>query len=202
MQILDVEKELENFKDQLNLLAMIFDTRRKMRREIYNEKTGFIFNAKYQFTTKDDAFNVYVIFKDGKMTVADGKIDDPNITIYYKDKETLANLYSKSAEESLDYLLTNEMGYIGNMSYLTKFSYLTSLVMGAKIKDYKGPENRLLYPIEDIDHRKLVNESLNRKIDNVQVLEDSYLAYYSLNDFPRLKYLKNRRFALKPAICV
>ena len=202
MQILDVEKELENFKDQLNLLAMIFDTRRKMRREIYNEKTGFIFNAKYQFTTKDDAFNVYVIFKDGKMTVTDGKIDDPNITIYYKDKETLANLYSKSAEESLDYLLTNEMGYIGNMSYLTKFSYLTSLVMGAKIKDYKGPENRLLYPIEDIDNRKLVNESLNRKIDNVQVLEDPYLANYSLNDFPRLKYLKNRRFALKPAICV
>jgi len=202
MQVLDVEKELENFKDQLNLLAMIFDTRRKMRREIYNEKTGFIFNAKYQFTTKDDAFNVYVIFKDGKMTVTDGKIDDPNITIYYKDKETLANLYSKSAEESLDYLLTNEMGYIGNMSYLTKFSYLTSLVMGAKIKDYKGPESQLLYPIEDIDNRKLVNESLNRKIDNVRVLEDPYLANYSLNDFPRLKYLKNRRFALKPAICV
>ena len=202
MQILDVEKELENFKGQLNLLAMIFDTRRKMRREIYNEKTGFIFNAKYQFTTKDDAFNVHVIFEDGKMTVADGKIDDPNITIYYKDKETLANLYNKSAEESLDSLLTNDMGYVGNMSYLTKFSYLTSLVMGAKIKDYKGPENRLVYPIEDIDHRKLVNESLNRKIDNVQVLEDPYLADYSLKDFPRLQYLKNRRFALKPAICV
>jgi len=202
MQVLDVEKELENFKGQLNLLAMIFDTRRKMRREIYNEKTGFIFNAKYQFTTKDDAFNVYVIFKDGKMTVADGKIDNPNITIYYKDKETLANLYSKSAEESLDYLLTNEMGYIGNMSYLTKFSYLTSLVMGAKIKDYKGPENRLLYPIEDIDNRKLKNEGLSYKVDNVKVLEDPYLSKYSINDFPRLKYLKNRRFALKPAICV
>jgi pyruvate formate-lyase/glycerol dehydratase family glycyl radical enzyme len=202
MQVLDVEKELENFKEQLNLLAMIFDTRRKMRREIYNEKTGFYFDAKYQFTTKDDAFNVNVIFKDGKMTVADGKIDNPNITIYYKDKATLANLYNKSAEESLDYLLTNEMGYVGNMSYLTKFSYLTSLVMGAKIKDYKGPENRLLYPIKDIDHRNLVNESLNRKIDNVQVLKDPFLAQYSISDFPRLKYLKNRRFALKPAICV
>lgn len=202
MQVLDVEKELENFKGQLNLLAMIFDTRRKMRREIYNEKTGFYFNAKYQFTTKDDAFNVHVIFKDGKMTVADGKINDPNITIYYKDKETLANLYNKSAEESLDYLLTNEMGYVGNMSYLTKFSYLTSLVMGAKIKDYKGPENRLLYPIEDIDKRKLVNEGLNRKVDNVKVLEDPYLAQYTIDDFPRLIHLKNRRFALKPAICV
>jgi pyruvate formate-lyase/glycerol dehydratase family glycyl radical enzyme len=206
MNELEIDKKIENFKEQLNLLAMIFDTRRKMRREIYNEKTGFIFNAKYQFTTKDDKVNVYVVFKDGKMSVTEGKIDDPNITIYYKDKETLANLYDKSAEESLDYLLTNEMGYIGNMSYLTKFSYLTSLVMGAKIKDYKGPENRLIYPIEDIDkgkkRRKILNESLNRKIDNVQVLDDPYLAKYTLDDFPRLKYLKNRRFALKPAICV
>ncbi|MFW9947018.1 MAG: pyruvate formate lyase family protein, partial [Candidatus Odinarchaeota archaeon] len=202
----EIDEKIEDFKNQLNLLAMIFDTRRKMRREIYNEKTGFIFNAKYQFTTKDDKVNIYVIFKDGKMTVHDGKIEEPNITIYYKDKETLAKLYDKSADESLDYLLTNEMGYIGNMSYLTKFSYLISLVMGAKIKDYKGPENRLIYPLEDIDEgkksRKLKNESLNRKIDKVEFLEDPFLAKYSLVDFPRLKYLKSRRFALKPAICV
>ena len=206
MTELDIDGKIEGFKDSLNLLAMVFDTRRKMRREIYNEKTGFVFNAKYQFTTKDGAVNVYVEFKDGKMTVGEGIIENPNITIYYKDKETLANLYDKSADESLDYLLTNEMGYIGNMSYLTKFSYLTSLVMGAKIKDYKGPENRLIYPIEDIDKgeksRKLKNESLDHKVDNVQFLEDPYLAKYSLDDFKRLKYLKNRRFALKPAICV
>ncbi|MBA7511451.1 hypothetical protein ES705_03445 [subsurface metagenome] len=68
MNELEIDKEIENFKEQLNLLAMIFDTRRKMRREISNEKTGFVFNAKYQFTTKDDEVNVYVIFKDGKMT--------------------------------------------------------------------------------------------------------------------------------------
>ena len=68
MNELEIDKEIENFKEQLNLLAMIFDTRRKMRREISNEKIGFVFNAKYQFTTKDDEVNVYVIFKDGKMT--------------------------------------------------------------------------------------------------------------------------------------
>jgi pyruvate formate-lyase/glycerol dehydratase family glycyl radical enzyme len=206
MNQLEIDKEIENFKSQLKLLAMIFDTRRKMRREIYNEDTGFTFNAKYQFSTKDGKVNVYVIFNNGKMTVHEGKIEDPNITIYYKDDATLANLYNKSADESLDYLLTNEMGYTGNMSYLTKFSYLTSLVMGAKIKDYKGPENRLIYPVEDIDKGKKIkgasNESLNRKIDNVQALEDPYLAKYHLDDFPRLKHLKNRRFALKPAICV
>ena len=206
MNELEVNEKIEKFKESLNLLAMVFDTRRKMRREINNEKTGFIFNAKYQFKTRDGSLNLYLIFENGKMTVGDGTIDDPNVTIYYKDKETLAMLYDKSAEESLNYLLTNEMGYTGNMSYLTKFSYMTSLVMSSNKTDYKGPENRLMYPIEDIDEgkksRKLKNESLNRKIDNVQVLEDPYLEKYSLDDFPRIKYLKNRRFALKPAICV
>ncbi|MFX1444797.1 MAG: pyruvate formate lyase family protein [Promethearchaeota archaeon] len=206
MTELTVDQKIEKFKESLDLLGMVFDTRRKLRREIYNEKTGFIFNAKYQFKTLDDKVYCYLIFNNGKMTFSEGKIDDPNVTIYYKDKETLANLYDKSAEESLDYLLTNEMGYTGNMSYLTKFSYLTSLVLGAKKIKYKGPENQMIYPIKDLDEdehgRKLKNESLNRKIDKVQVLEDPYLAKYSISDFPRLKYLKNRRFALKPAVCV
>ena len=206
MTELTVDQKIDNFKESLNLLGMIFDTRRKMRREIYNEKTGFVFNAKYQFSTRDGEVNCHLIFDNGKMTFGEGKIDNPNVTIYYKDKETLANLYDKSAEESLDYLLTNEMGYTGNMSYLTKFSYITSLVLAAKKIDYKGPENRLMYPIKDMEEgahgRKLKNESLNRKIDNVQFLEDPYLAKYSINDFPRLKYLRNRRFALKPAICI
>ena len=52
------------------------------------------------------------------------------------------------------------------------------------------------------ENRKLKNEALNRKIDNVQYLKDPYLANYSIYDFPRLKYLKSRRRALKPAICV
>ncbi|TFG20721.1 MAG: formate acetyltransferase [Promethearchaeota archaeon] len=206
MNQLEINERIEKFKESLNLLAMIFETRRKMRKEINNKETGFIFNAKYQFNTRDGEVNIYLIFENGKMTVHEGTINDPNVTIYYKDKETLAKLYDKSAEESLNYLLTNEMGYTGNMSYLTKFSYITSLLMGAKIKGYKGPENRLMYPLEDIDKgkksRKLKNEILNRKIDNVQVLEDPYLGKYSLDDFPRLQYLKNRRFALRPAICV
>ena len=82
----EINEAIEKFKESLNLLAMLFDTRRKMRKEIYNEKTGFIFNAKYQFSTRDDKVHVYVIFENGKMTVGEGKISDPNITIFYKDK--------------------------------------------------------------------------------------------------------------------
>lgn len=194
------------FKVSLKAMALLFKISSKLRKEIYNEETGFIFDGRYQFKTRDGKLNLYIVFKDGRMTVKNGRIDDPHITIYYKDVETLAKLYNKSAEESLDYLLTNEMSYTGNMAYLTKFSYMTSIIKGAKIKDYKGPENQLLHPIKDIDggkkSRQIKSEPLNRRIDAVEVLPDPYLASYSLDDFPRIKSLKNRRFALKPALCV
>ncbi len=201
----EINESIEKFKESMQLLNVVF-TRKRMRREIYNEKTGFIFNAKYQFTTRNGDFNLYLIFKDGNIKADEGIIEDPNITIIYKDKETLAETWNKSAEETLEYLLDNSMSFKGNMTYLTKFSHLTSIAMGAKIKGYKGPDNRIICPIEEIERgeerRKLKNETLNRKIDNVQYLEDPYLAKYSINDFPRLKYLKSRRRALKPAICV
>ncbi|MEX2722516.1 MAG: hypothetical protein Q6367_001370, partial [Candidatus Freyarchaeota archaeon] len=151
------------FKLSLRLMGLLFRISPKLRKEVYNKKTGFIFNAKYQFKTRDGKVNIYVVFKDGKMKVRDGVIDNPNITIYYKDKETMAKIWNKSPEESLNYLLTNEMNYVGNMAYLTKFSYMTTVIKGAKIKGYKGPRNRLLYPIGDIDKEKrkrLQNEIL------------------------------------------
>ncbi len=194
------------FKLSLRLLALLFKISPKLRKEIYNPELGYNFNAKYQFKSRDGKINIYAIIKDGRMKVGKGTIENPNITIYYKDKEIFGKICNKSADESLDYLLTNEMSYTGNMAYLTKFSYISSVVKGPKIKDYTGPENQLLYSIEDIDKNKKKrkvpkNEALNRKVDKVEVLEDPYLTKYSIDDFPRLKYLKNRRFALKPAIC-
>ncbi len=193
------------FRFQLKMMSLILRLSKEKRKEIYNKDTGFIFDGKYQFKSRDGKVNFYLIFKDGKMKSRKGIIDKPNITIFYKDKETMARIYNKSAEESLDYLLTNEMSFTGNRAYLTKFSYMTTIITGKKPLAYKGPENSLLYPIEDLDkrekRRELKNETLERKVDKVQVLDEPYLSKYSIDDFPRLKYLKNRRFALKPAIC-
>jgi len=194
------------FLFSLKFLGLLFMISKTLRKEIYNLETGYIFNARYQFKTRDDRVNIFVVFSNGKMKAGFGTVDDPNVTISYKDKETLAKIYNKSPEESLDYLLTNEMSYTGNMAYLTKFSYISTVLSGAKIKDYTGPENRVLYPPGDIEKaettRKLKNEPLGRKVDNVHWLEDPYLAKYGIDDFPRLKKLKTRRFSLKPAICV
>ena len=194
------------FLFSLKLLGLLFMVSKSLRKEIYNQDTGYIFNARYQFKTRDNLVNIFVTIADGKLKAGFGTIQDPHVTIFYKDKETLAKIYSKSPEESLDYLLTNEMSYTGNMAYLTKFSYISTVLTGSKIKDYQGPGNQELIPVQSIEkgetRRKLNNVRLDRKVDKVQWLDDPYLQTYSMDDFPRLKKMKTRRFSLKPAICV
>ncbi|HEY9161385.1 MAG TPA: pyruvate formate lyase family protein [Desulfomonilia bacterium] len=191
------------FKMSLKALAAIFSTVPRFRREIYNTETGCIFNARFQFKTRDEKVHVYMIFDNGKVRTGTGIIENPDTIIAYRDKETLARLFAKNPEESIDYLLTNEMSSTGNMSYLTKFSYLSTLIAGGGKKKNIVPSMR---EVVDIDkgakRRRMVNEKLGRKVDTVQVLDDPYLEEYTLEDFPRLKYLKNRRFAMKPALCV
>ena len=71
---------------------MIFDTRRKMRREISNERTGFVFNAKYQFTTKDDKVNVIAV-----NTVSNKKEQTARmaVTIEIRDLQQLTRVMDK-----------------------------------------------------------------------------------------------------------
>lgn len=212
MNKIKTELSIAAFALSLRLLGLVFKLSKKMRREIYNEETGDVFNARYQFKTRDGKVQRYVIFENGKMTTGGGVIEKPNVTVSYKDKETLAKIYNKSPAESLDYLLTNEMSYTGNISYLTKFSYMTSLL--ADTLDFskkngkngkKASHDGSLKWVKDIDQgekrRKYANESLDSKVDAVHALPDPYLAKYTLSDFPRLKGLKNRRFSLKPTIC-
>lgn len=203
MKRIKIELSVMAFKLSLRLLAVILTLVPGFRREIYNSKTGYIFNARYQFTTRDGAVHVYMIFDNGKVRSGSGTIDKPDAVISYRDKETLARLFGKDPSESTDYLLTNEMSSAGNMAYLTKFTYLTTLLSGGSKKQDRPPSLR---PIVDIDQgakrRKMFNEILEHKVDAVQVLGDPYLGKYTLDDFPRLKVLKNRRFAVKSALCI
>ena len=202
MKNIRIEVSVLAFKLSLKLLAIILTHIPRFRREIYNPRTGDVFNARFQFGTRDGAVHVFMIFENGKVRSGSGSIANPDTTVAYRDKETLARLFGKNPEESIDYLLTNEMSSTGNMSYLTKFTYLTTLLSGKRAKVVPPS----LRPIIDIDQgvkrRRMVNEHLNRTADAVQVLEDPYLGKYTLDDFPRLKALKNRRFALNPALCI
>ncbi|MEW5734975.1 MAG: pyruvate formate lyase family protein [Thermodesulfobacteriota bacterium] len=191
------------FLASLKFMGLAFRMSPKLRRQIQNPALGYDMKARYQFATRDNTVFVWVSIAGGKMRAGFGKIENPDVTIYYKDKETLAKIFSKSPEESLEYLLTNEMSYTGNISYLTRFSFLGTLLRGMKIKDDPGPDTRAAFPERDMDKARPrhQNEILDRKVDRVEFLSDPFLGRFSLNDFPRLKKLRNRRFSLRPAIC-
>ena len=192
------------FKASLKLMGLAFRVSPKLRREIHNPATGFTFNASVQFSTRDGKVNVYAVFENGRMRCRTGTLPHPDVTVSYRDKETLGRLHNKSPEESLDSILTNDMSYTGNMSYLMKFSYLASLLKGAKVRNGTGNGNRVVHtsnPDEVEARRGMKNGPLDRKVDRVRFLEDPYLSRYSLDSFPRLKKLKYRRYSLKPALC-
>ena len=188
----------------LKLLAFIFQVNANMRKKICNPETGFKFNARYQIRTKDDTVLVFVIFDEGKMASGRGKIEKPDTIITYKDKPTMARVWSYSGDASLELLLTNEMSFSGNMAYLSRFAYLTGLLTAKKADTETSA-------VESVDIEKRREKTgkeqkyrsrLDKKTDRVEHLPDPYLADYSLNDFPRLLKFRNRRFGVKPAICI
>ena len=188
----------------LKLLAFVFQVSGNLRKKISNPETGFIFNARYQIRTKDGSVWVFVIFEDGKMDSGRGKIENPDTVIIYKDKPTMARVWSYSGDKSLELLLTNEMSFSGNMAYLSRFSYLTGLLRGSPADTEKKAVKSI-----DIDkcREKTAKEQkyrnrLDRKTDCVAHLTEPHLADYSLKDFPRLLNFRNRRFGVKPAVCI
>ncbi|MFP4039000.1 MAG: pyruvate formate lyase family protein [Desulfosudaceae bacterium] len=202
---LRITARIQAFKLSLRVLALFFTFSKKMRVEINNPVTGFVFNARYQFSTRDDLVHLYMIFENGRVRTGSGRIDSPDVTVFYKDRQTLAEIFDKNPEESLDYLLTNDMSYTGNMAYLTRFSYLTTLLTGPSSRQARKNSAPFAEPDRDIDAgpkaRTIKNERLGRRVDKVRFLEDPFLERYRIEDFPRLKYLKNRRFNQRPAVC-
>ncbi|MFH2010951.1 MAG: pyruvate formate lyase family protein [bacterium] len=192
------------FRSSLKAMALLFRVNPRFKREIANPETGFVFKAKFQFRTGDGKVNAYAVFADGRMRSGSGTVDHPDVTVTYRDKETLARLFSKSPEEALDGVLSNEMSYSGNLSYLMKFSYLASALRafrGGNGADGRTRVVRSADPGKTEAARGLVNERLDRRVDEVRYLADPYLADYTLRHFPRLVQLKYRRYTLRPALC-
>ena len=50
------------FLFSLKLLGLLFMISKALRKEICNPETGYIFNARYQFKTRDDRVNIFVVF--------------------------------------------------------------------------------------------------------------------------------------------
>jgi formate C-acetyltransferase len=200
----EIDGSIDTYQKLLCSAAAAFNAKEELQKEIYDKKTGNIFNARYQIRTRDDSVNLYVTFENGVVSAGSGKIDAPDVTINYRDKPTMAQVWFKGGEETINRLLTNEMNYTGNMAYLSRFSHLIGLITGGET-DESTEEDK---PVDINALRKKTNHpqkfrtSLNKKVDAVQYLNDPYLSEYAIEDFPRIHELRDSRFGIKPTICI
>ena len=63
------------------LLKQNIDENPEFKKEIYNEETGMIFNARLLFTTyEDEEVSISINFDNGNMEVIEGAIENPTLT--------------------------------------------------------------------------------------------------------------------------
>ena len=204
-------KEQKKLANIFRLLKKMIDESEEYKKEIYNEKTSYIFNAKIIFTIEgnEDDF-VAIIFDNGNIEVIEENIDDPSVKFIFKTARGLGKLSRASTQEIVYSLLNNKIQYIGSLSVVTKFFFLLSYILLKQKDDFdkRQAERKIteLIPFEDFTDWDSATEQMNfkrlgYKIDKVRFLEDPYLSKYNLKDFKRLNYLKYCRFNTQVEVC-
>ncbi|MCP4763302.1 MAG: formate acetyltransferase [archaeon] len=159
-------------------------------------------NKSIQITTRLGEPNLWVKFENRKFLAGSGKIDNPDVKLIYRNSKLMAKALSTSPEENMDMLLKGDLYYIGNLALLAKFSYITTLVpIKSNKPDSLGFPLKTKITDEFSEIKKCNYAILNRKVDNVNYLNDPYLGKYSLQDFPILHKYKDKWFSEDVWIC-
>ncbi|MHA1486701.1 MAG: hypothetical protein ACTSSC_05970 [Promethearchaeota archaeon] len=193
------------------LLKQMIDENPEYKKEIYNQTTDFVFNARLLFTAEEDENqSVSIVFNNGNIKVIEETIENPTLTLKYKKVKDLGKLPRSKPEEIVNMLLKNQIHTIGNMSHMTKFFFLMTYVLlkhkdayDQRIQNIRKEEIIPFEQFEDFssgtEHMKYT--ILNYRTDNVKYLDDLYLGKYKLKDFERLNYLKYVRSVSKLEVC-
>lgn len=102
----------------LTLMQIMFVLDHEYRKNI--EK----FDGRYQFCS-EDGLKVSAVFHNGRMKVKDDVlIDDPHLTVTFRDGKTLMNFLLSPSQDILGSMLRHEVRTEGNLNYLYKFGYM------------------------------------------------------------------------------
>ncbi|MHA1242665.1 MAG: hypothetical protein ACTSQU_18055 [Promethearchaeota archaeon] len=130
------------------LLKQMIDDNPEYKKEIYNQTTNFVFNARLLFTAEEDENqSVSIIFNDGNIEVIEETIENPTLTLKYKKVKDLGKLPRSKPEEIVNMLLKNKLHTIGNMSHMTKFFFLMTYVL---LKHKDAYDQRISRPEQNI----------------------------------------------------
>ncbi|MFC1482590.1 pyruvate formate lyase family protein, partial [Myxococcota bacterium] len=164
----------------------------------------FVFEAKIQLLTWDRSQGVHAIFEGGRMRVGSGPLPGADVTVRFRRLEHMRAFFTPGTD-TLSMILTNDVAIEGNVAYLAKFGYLTSVIEtggkarrpegGASAKG-KGPARW-----QDLEAYPAGEPCRDRPAGEVTHLADPYLAGYTLDDFPRLKRLLWSFRTVTPEFC-
>lgn len=121
-----LQKQLEaDFTEEilealLRAMSLIFLFSRKYRRSIEN------FSGSYMFKGRNDSFLVAARFDGAEMKVHKNPIENPSITIAFKDPAALRNFIFSPKPDILSAILRQDVTLEGNLNYLYKFAYMAN----------------------------------------------------------------------------
>jgi pyruvate formate-lyase/glycerol dehydratase family glycyl radical enzyme len=101
-----------------------------------------------------------------------------------------------SPEQTVEMLLRNELFFEGNLSVVTRFSYLLERLI-AKKRSAFNPKHDYLYNSELAPPKKPLRMT---RCDEVRYLDDPAFSDWTVDDFPRLKMFLQDFFRTRPKI--
>lgn len=102
----------------LNLMSLVICLDPSFRSNIKN------FEAKYVFKDKPSMVYIVADFKNNKLKIRKKRVENPELTLIFKDGESLFKLLLSDAPDILNAVLNQEVDFCGNINYLNKFAYM------------------------------------------------------------------------------
>lgn len=117
-QCIETEAAEEFLELLLNAMRFMFAVNHEYRQNIRK------FRGRYQFKSNDGALTIAAVFKNGRMAVKEKVIENPDVTITFRDGRTLFNFLLSPKQDILGSMLRQDVQTDGNLNYLYRFGFL------------------------------------------------------------------------------
>lgn len=84
------------------------------------------FSGRYQFRSADGDITVSAVFDRGRLTVREAGIEDPDVTVRFRDGRALINYLLAPKPDIIGSLLRQDVVIDGNFNYVYRFAYLAN----------------------------------------------------------------------------
>ncbi|MDI6743035.1 MAG: pyruvate formate lyase family protein [Smithella sp.] len=191
----------------LRFFAFNFNTRPSLNKYLKSDD-GWL-NFTFGIKTENGSVEQALQFENGKVSVLKDMPAKPDAQLIFVDEDAVKEAATQPPNKLMLALMENRMVTRGNLGYLQLFNFYLSLLLKQiqilKLKKEAKTENR------NYDAGKASQKSINSRKPKqlradaadpgVRFLDDSYLADYSLDDFPRVKDFLDIHLKTRAAIC-